>query len=118
MNILKRLFHWVQSGPVDFCYVSGEWGFKKGKGGPGPSSKVLGEEKIVQIPEKMPPRVAVSSNGNVAARVTTPVAANVETAPEPVIAASEVHDPVLAELFSSPAPPQDQDAYAHIHAER
>ncbi len=28
INIFKQLFDWVQSGPVDFCYVTGEWSFQ------------------------------------------------------------------------------------------
>jgi hypothetical protein len=27
--LFKRIFDWVQSGPVDFNIVTGEWGFKK-----------------------------------------------------------------------------------------
>ncbi len=29
MNIFKRLFNWIQSAPADFCYVTGEWGFRR-----------------------------------------------------------------------------------------
>jgi hypothetical protein len=29
INIFKQLFNWVQRGPVDFCYVTGEWSFQE-----------------------------------------------------------------------------------------
>jgi len=43
ISIFKRVFDWVQSGPVDFNVVTGEWSFRKepaiGKHGPPPISK-------------------------------------------------------------------------------
>jgi hypothetical protein len=43
ISIFKRIFDWVQSGPVDFNLVTGEWSFRKktaiGKHGPPPISK-------------------------------------------------------------------------------
>ena len=29
ISIFKRIFDWVQSGPVDFNVVTGEWSFRK-----------------------------------------------------------------------------------------
>ena len=43
ISIFKRVFDWVQSGPVDFNVVTGEWSLAKetalGKYGPPPISK-------------------------------------------------------------------------------
>jgi hypothetical protein len=43
ISIFKRIFDSVQSGPVDFNVVTGEWSFRKempiGKRGPPPISK-------------------------------------------------------------------------------
>ncbi|HEV2990585.1 MAG TPA: hypothetical protein VG759_19270 [Candidatus Angelobacter sp.] len=123
MNILKRLFNWIQSGPVDFSYVTGEWGFKKGDNGRGRSNKAPEQERIPQVSVTVPTKVAVAaaSNDRIAARVETPVVANINAAvPEPVHASIEGYDPGLVELFSPAAAqaPHEQDAYVHIHAER
>ncbi len=118
MNIFKRLFNWVQSGPVDFCYVSGEWGFQEGIRGKRISSKE--PAKILEIPAKLPGRVAtvVAAKGKVATRAASNIAATVEE----FHATSEAYDPVLAEIFSTtPASnrqEQEEDAYVHVHAER
>jgi hypothetical protein len=121
MNILKRLFNWIQSGPVDFSYVTGEWGFQKGKNGPGPYGRDLQEPNVPSIPATLPTQVAAASAGeNIAARVAQPVTNGVKPLPEPAYASLEQHDPVLAEFFSPTAvqAANEQDAYAHIHAER
>jgi hypothetical protein len=43
ISIFKRFFDWVQSGPVDFNVVTGEWSFRKetaiGKHRPPPITK-------------------------------------------------------------------------------
>ena len=123
MNILKRLFNWIQSGPVDFSYVTGEWGFQKRDNGRGRSSRALEQERIPQISATVPAKAALAAanNDSIAARVETPVVANINAVvPESVHASSEAHDPELVEFFSPAAAQasQEQDAYVHIHAER
>ena len=119
MNILKRLFNWVQSGPVDFCYVSGEWGFETGITRPGIYRKEAG--KILQIPAKLPakPAISVPSKGEIAALAGSNIDAVYARTFQTT---SDTYDPVLAELFSVSATPsaeeQQDDVYAHIHAER
>jgi hypothetical protein len=104
MNIFKRLFNWVQSAPADFCYVTGEWGFKeKGSAKPAPSSNVFERANNRRSYAARPaPVVSV-----VAARVAALAAA---PAPETHVA----HDPVLADLFipNPSAGAQEQNGYA------
>ena len=101
MNIFRRLFNWVQSGPVDFSYVTGEWGFKKGKTGPGPSDNALREPSILHVPVKLPTKVAAAAaKGRVAARVVIPVTNSAPTVTVFAQATSETHEPVSADLFT------------------
>ena len=75
MNIFRRLFNWIQSGPVDFSYVTGEWGFRNAGKGPRPSETALQQPSILHIPVKLPTQVAAAAagNGRVAARIAMPV---------------------------------------------
>jgi hypothetical protein len=118
VNIFRRLFNWIQSGPVDFSYVTGEWGFEKGKIGPGPSDNALPEPNIAHLPAKLPPQVAAAAAGNgaIAARVATPVMNGDITVTASAQTTSEALDPMLADLFTPGITPdaQDQNAYTHV----
>lgn len=117
MNIFKRLFNWVQSGPVDFCYVSGEWGFQEGIKKKRISSKE--PAKILEIPAKLPRKVAAAAAGK--GKVATAAASSIAAPAAGFHATSEAYDPLLAEIFSTtPAShaQEQEDAYVHVHAER
>jgi hypothetical protein len=79
INIFKQLFNWVQSAPVDFCYVTGEWSFQgKAIAKPALSSATLQSTNNRRSLEAIrTPAVAV-------ARIFTPAAA-----PAPVTAAAD-----------------------------
>ena len=72
MNIIKRLFNWVQSGPVDFCYVTGEWGFKSQESSaPAISNDIVLIANNRRAPAKLRAPIAAFD----ASRVSAPVAA-------------------------------------------
>jgi hypothetical protein len=79
INIFKQLFNWVQSAPVDFCYVTGEWSFQeKAIAKPALSSNALqSANNRRSLDVTRTPTVAV-------ARIFTPTAA-----PAPVTAAAD-----------------------------
>src|SRR5437870_868268 len=120
MNIFRRLFNWIQSGPVDFSYVTGEWGFRNAGKGPRPSETALQQPSILRIPVKLPTQVAAAAagNGRVAARVVMPVTNGAPTVTVFAQATSKAHDPALADLFNPGPTTGTQDKIGYTHVER
>jgi hypothetical protein len=79
INIFKRLFNWIQSAPVDFCYVTGEWSFQ-GKA----IAKPVLSSATLQSANHRRSLDAIRTPAVAAARVFTPAAA-----PVPVTAAAD-----------------------------
>ena len=71
INIFKQLFNWVQSAPVDFCYVTGEWGFQ-GKAIAKPPAL---SSNALQSANNRPSLEAIRTPAVAVARIFTPAAA-------------------------------------------
>ncbi len=82
IHIFKQLFDWVQSAPVDFCYVTGEWSFER---------KVIAKPALsnatLQSANNRRSLDAIRTPAVAAARIFTPAAA-----PAPVTTAGDGPD--------------------------